>query len=107
MEKAVWISYDLGIKGDYDGLFRWIDSHNGKECVNNMAFITFTSQSDLLSELKSDLESSIEIKSSDRIYVVYKDAATGRMKGKFLIGNRKAAPWAGYSPSREVIEDGE
>jgi hypothetical protein len=25
MNKTVWISYDLGIKGDYPGLYRWIE----------------------------------------------------------------------------------
>ena len=41
----------------------------------------------------------------DRIYIIYKDVENNKTVGKFLIGNRKAAPWAGYAPSNEVIED--
>ena len=29
---TVWISYDLGIRGDYEGLYAWLDSHRAKEC---------------------------------------------------------------------------
>ena len=28
MKKAIWISYDLGIGGDYDGLYRWLANHD-------------------------------------------------------------------------------
>jgi len=41
MKKAVWISYDLGIKGDYQGLYSWLDDHDAIECGNSVAFIQF------------------------------------------------------------------
>ena len=29
---TIWISYDLGVRGDYEGLYAWLDSHGAKEC---------------------------------------------------------------------------
>jgi hypothetical protein len=29
---AVWISFDLGVRGDYEGMYAWLDTHNAKEC---------------------------------------------------------------------------
>jgi len=105
MKISVWMSYDLGIRGDFNGLYQWIDSHNGKECGNSIALIEFDYQKDFLSELKSDLKSHIEIKNTDRIYIIFKDETTETVRGRFLIGNRKASPWEGYAPSRETSED--
>jgi len=35
MKQTIWISYDLGLQGDYPGLYRWLDLHKAKECVNS------------------------------------------------------------------------
>ena len=41
MSKArFWLSYDLGINGDYDGLYRWLDRQGAKECGSSMAYIS-------------------------------------------------------------------
>ncbi len=29
MKKALWISYDIGVRGDYEGLYAWLDSRVG------------------------------------------------------------------------------
>jgi len=105
MELSVWISYDLGIKGDFNGLYQWLDSHGGIECGNSTAFIKFEYQNNFLSEIKSDIEKSVDIKSTDRIYIIYKDSEKNKTVGKFLLGNRKASPWTGYAPSGEATED--
>ena len=105
MELSVWISYDLGIKGDFNGLYQWLDTHKGKECGNSTAFINYTYKTDFFSELKKDIEENIEIKSTDRIYIIFKNPETSKITGKFLIGNRKASPWEGYAPSKETLED--
>jgi len=105
MKLSVWISYDLGIKGDFNGLYQWLDTHQGVECGNSMALIKFEYQNNFLTELKSNLEKFVEIKSTDRIYIIYKNAEKDKTVGRFLIGNRKAAPWTGYAISSETIED--
>jgi hypothetical protein len=32
MNSAVWISYDLGVQADYEGMYAWLDEHQAKEC---------------------------------------------------------------------------
>ena len=105
MKASVWISYNLGIKGDYTGLYQWLDTHNGMECGNGTAFIKYEYQKEFISELKSDLKENVEIKGADRIYIVYNDVENNKTVGKFLFGNRKAAPWTGFAPSNETTED--
>ena len=34
MNKALWLSYDLGVKGDHEGLDAWLDDHDAEECGN-------------------------------------------------------------------------
>jgi len=105
MKLPVWISYNLGIKGDFNGLYQWLDTHKGIECGNGTAFIKFEYQKNFLEELKSDLEKSVEINPTDRVYIIYKDSEKNKTVGKFLFGNRKAAPWTGYAPSSEPTEE--
>lgn len=42
MKKAIWISYDLGVKGDYEGLYAWLDDHKAIECGDSVAFINYS-----------------------------------------------------------------
>lgn len=39
VKTVVWLSYDLGAKGDYDGLYSWLDNHKAKECGDSIAYI--------------------------------------------------------------------
>jgi hypothetical protein len=101
MKTNIWISYDLGIKGDYSGLYRWLDIHKSKECGTSTAFLNYEFKKDLISELTQDLKSNIEFKSGDRIYLITnipKETDEKGIGGKFIIGNRKASPWEGYAP---------
>jgi hypothetical protein len=105
MELSIWMSYDLGIRGDYNGLYQWLDTHNGTECGNSIAFVKFEYQTDFLNELKADLQETVDIKNTDRIYVIYYNTEKKQTAGKFLFGNRKAAPWIGYAIASETSED--
>ena len=60
MKIAVWLSYDLGITGDYTGLYRWLDTHHGIECGNSTSFIKFEYREDFLTEIKSSMEEFVE-----------------------------------------------
>jgi hypothetical protein len=103
MKKAVWISYDLGVKGDYQGLYAWLDDHEAIECGNSVAFIRYevSSEAELLENLKQDLQENVEFKAGDRIYVVRRETVDGvkKVRGKFIIGKRKSNPWEGYGSS--------
>ncbi len=102
-KQAVWLSYDLGVKGDYSGLYKFLDANEAKECGNSVAYFQFNYKDDLAKELTEVLKENIEIKNSDRVYLMFKYLKDGKdmMAGRFIIGNRKASPWKGYGPSDE------
>ena len=110
-KKAIWISYDLGIKGDYPNLYAWLDEKGAKEAGSNIAFleykITTNDDDNLLETIKCDLKDHINFKRGDRIYVIRSRFKDGKHKvsGTFLIGNRKASPWEGFGQKGEDIED--
>lgn len=95
MKKAVWLSFDLGLKGDYQGFYTWLDKNNARECGDNFAFIKKECNDDVFDMIKKELSEEIELRNDDRIYLVYRDKE-GKIKGKFLNGRRKPAPWEGY-----------
>lgn len=41
MKKTIWLSYDFGVKGDYESLYAWLDNHGAKECGNNSAALEY------------------------------------------------------------------
>ncbi len=94
------ISFDLGLKGDYSNLYSWLDQHDAIECGNGLAALAYdakdTSFEKTYEQLKMELQEKIQIDKTDRLYMIMKDTADGMMKGKFLFGNRKRAPWEGH-----------
>jgi hypothetical protein len=44
MQKTIWISFDLGVKGDYEQLYAWLDNHGAKECGPNLATLRYAFQ---------------------------------------------------------------
>ena len=103
MKKHVWISYDLGVKGDYEGLYTFLDSYDAKECGDNVAGFQFTYRENLLDELTEEINSHIELTKKTRIYVIRRE--NGKVKGRFIIGKRRTPPWSGYSQKSEDEED--
>lgn len=89
---AVWLSYDLGVKGDYTGLYTWLDSKKAKECGNSIAFFTVqeTDIKKIIVNLKTEIEANVKISMGNRIYIILRDG------GRFIIGGRKASPWEGF-----------
>lgn len=107
MERLIWISFDLGIRGDYAGLYAWLDDHGAKECGDGVACLRFDhddSRSASLEEtLKADLQERVELDKRARIYLVRK--AGSKVKGRFLFGKRKGSPWYGFGSHDEQDED--
>jgi hypothetical protein len=96
MKQSVWLSYDLGVRGDYPGLYQWLDGLDAVECGNSMAFLKIdVTDEDLIEKLKSEINKNVEIKNGERFYVIYK-RDDGSCAGKYIFGNRKANPWEGY-----------
>ncbi len=97
---SIWISYDFGLKGDYNGLYTWLDNHKAAECGSNLAFFHFPTVlngwDEICNELTKQLTEFVKLSKSDRIYVVFKDYNLNVIKGKFINGGRKQSPWEGY-----------
>jgi hypothetical protein len=103
-KNILWIVFDLGVQGDYEGLYRWLDAHDAQECGDNVAFLKeYEHPGDLRDSLKRDLEGSIEINPKTRIYIIREDS--GKLKGKFIFGSRKRPAWTGYAPELVQEED--
>ena len=96
MRKAVWLSFDLGVKGDYESLYAWLDAHDAHECGDSTAFFEYETDGILPDEIKNSLKEAIDVDAKTRIYIVYKDDK--KVKGRFLFGRRKSPPWSGYAP---------
>lgn len=101
-----WLSYDLGVKGDYEGLYSWLDSHNAKECGDGLACIEYTIGVNFPATLVREMKRVIEISKRDRVYIIWR-RPPGIVKGMFIFGTRKAAPWTGYAGNlHEIPEEG-
>jgi hypothetical protein len=83
-----WLSFDLGLQGDYDSLYVWLDKHSAQECGDSVA--TFKSNK-TREQIASELKELFDDKRKPRIYLIM------RRGGKFLLGKRKRSPWTGYA----------
>ncbi len=91
-----WISYDLGLRGNYDQLYAWLDKNNARECGDSVA--TFLSDK-TREQITRELSRVVDLDKSPRIYII-----SMKRGGKFIFGRRKPAPWTGYA---QVLDSGE
>lgn len=96
MKTAIWLSYDLGVRGDYESLYAWLDDHQAAECGDSVAFLNYHHTGPVVSAVKSEIKKSLDITRNVRIYLIHRDSETKKIKGTFLFGGRKAAPWSGF-----------
>ena len=104
MKRSVWISFDLGVRGDYEGLYEWLEEYDAKECVGNLAFINYEVKGNLTQCLRKDIESSIDVDKKTRMYVIWRDSKTKKLKGRFIFRSRRVPPWTGYGSTKEQGE---
>jgi hypothetical protein len=104
---TVWISYDLGVPGDYEGLYAWLDAHHARECGDSVAVLNYRYDGSLPDELKADLKSSVATDKRTRLYLIYREQSTNKYRGMFIFGGRRAASWTGYAPSQASTVDDE
>ena len=101
----IWISYDLGVTGDYEGLYAWLDNLGAKECGSGMAFVkNFEFEGDLIGTLKSEIKDHVSLTKRTRIYILHD--TNGPPTGQFIFGRRKSSAWAGYGDDPEQELDG-
>lgn len=84
-----WLSFDLGLQGNYDALYAWLDEQGAKECGDSVAtFESRKNRDQIIKEIKRVLDE----KKNPRIYIITES------RGKFALGRRKIrAPWSGYA----------
>lgn len=110
-KKALWLSYDFGITGNYSAFFTYLDDRKAKECGNGLAYFEYeTGGADsetMIQNLKKELEQIVKPGPGDRIYAIWKDDTKPNTpgKGRFLFGKRKSAPWNGYGSITENQND--
>lgn len=62
MKQQVWLSYDLGVTGDYEGMYQWLDRHGAKECGDAIAWFSYDPPTDdILYDIREDLRSNVRI----------------------------------------------
>jgi len=105
MKSLIWISYDLGLKGDYEGIYSWLDQHEAKECGDNIGFVNYEWKKNLFLELQKDIKRHVKITPKNRIYVIVpSEKVPNKYIGKFLFGGRKTPAWEG-SAIKKMISD--
>lgn len=99
-QRLYWLSYDLGIRGNYEELYNWLDAQDAKECGESVASFHSSLSPD---EIRDELE---QVVGKDaRIYLIWR-TDQGTTKGRFIVGKRKKkAPWFGYAEVEEDVED--
>jgi hypothetical protein len=102
----IWLTYDLDVDGDFQGLYSWLDDKKALECGNNIAFFDYfypdaiNSDEKLRRYFKDELEKKVNFKAGDRIYIIRKSLdkdKNGKTVGSFIVGKRKANAWDGYA----------
>ena len=84
-----WLSFDLGLRGNYEELYEWLDNVEAVECGEGTAsFVTSKTRDLIIKELKKILDKNA------RVYIISKYKS--KYVGKFVLGKRKKTPWAGY-----------
>jgi len=104
MKKLIWLTFDLGIRGDYEGFYAFLDDRNAKECGDNSAAFLMEYEGDPITALREQLKSSFTIDKRSRIYAVI-PGIDGKAKGMFIFGKRKAGMWKGYGVAVTDEED--
>jgi hypothetical protein len=104
-----WLSFDLGLRGNYEQLYEWLDRMDAKECGDSVAtFLSEKTREEITEELSRLLTSDDRGfnglarpgRPRPRIYLI-----NMKQGGKFILGKRKIAPWAGYSVSEVQAEE--
>jgi len=99
-----WISFDLGLQGDYRPLFEWLDRQDAKEhgdgegaqdCGENVA--TFMSDKTTV-QIQKELSALLsKQKENGRVYLIGRYEGV-KYSGRFILGKRrKSPPWKGFA----------
>ena len=88
LETRYWLSFDLGLRGDYQPLYAWLDQQEAKECGEGVATFCSNMSRDEIADKLSEL---FDDEKNARVYII-----TKALGGRFILGKRKSPPWKGY-----------
>ena len=71
MKSLVWLSFDLGVRGDFEGMYQFLDSHGAKECGDSVGAFHFDYKNDLIAELTKSMKEYVTFNKRSRVYVIY------------------------------------
>jgi hypothetical protein len=104
--RRVWMSFDLGVQGDYEGLYAWLDRQEAEECGDNVATFLFRYRGDDAAvDVLSSVKKAVTLTKRSRIYVSRSDGDGKAYVGKFIYGKRKVALWKGYAATGPDEDD--
>ena len=106
VRKNIWMSYDLGFKGDYENLYAWLDNKDALECGDSVAFLSIDVEEneDVFEAIEESLKTDVEFDTNSRIYVIARHDE--KLRARFVIGKRKKSPpWSGYGVHDVQEED--
>jgi hypothetical protein len=88
-----WLSFDISLTASYEKLYAWLDEQGAEECGDNLATFEHPKGFDPLAKELSSL-----LTKGSRAYLIGKQTGREpkRMLGRFILGRRKAPPWAGF-----------
>ena len=92
-----WLAFDLGLRGNFEELYGWLDTLGARECGENVATFRSTKTREQISQ---ELSSILGTDRNARVYLI-----SMRQGGKFILGKRKASPWVGYSQQMAEAEE--
>jgi hypothetical protein len=95
-----WLSFDLGLRGNYEELYQWLDAAGSQDCGDNVAtFVIDKTREQITAELSKILDKNA------RVYLIGR-GKKGRVVGRFVLGRRKMRPpWSGYAASASEEEE--
>jgi hypothetical protein len=97
MKKRFWLTYDLGIDGDYDGLYALLDELEAVECGDSAcSFELDPRKKEPPAAVLAEVRRHAKLRTKDRIYLLWRKN-DGSITGRFIAGKRRRSPWAGYA----------
>ncbi len=102
----VILNFDLGVRGDYESLYTFLDNNKALDCGNSNSVFEYhfrgtnLTYKDKFDQLEMDLEKIVKFERNDRIYAIVHNNE-GVPQGKFLFGKRKTPVWDGYGEREE------
>lgn len=110
-KQRVWITFDLGVRGDYDRLYQWLDEKQAVEFGNGAATFEYDFKKDandinsMLEQLRKDIDDNVNCDAKTKIYALTLQNGQSRPAGSFIFGKRKPSPWEGYaSKEKDAID---